>query len=93
MTALQKSRVMKKLILYQATTTKPVINNNYFGEKFQKINQTNINFSVALDSLYTYKLLAKLFNIESNDLNRNLILNIDASSNLISVNGWLIIIF
>ena len=65
----------------------PVINNNYFGEKFQKINQTNINFSVALDSLYTDKLLAKLFNIESNDLNRNLILNIDASSNLISVNG------
>ena len=65
----------------------PVINNNYFGKKFQKINQTNINFSVALDSLYTDKLLAKLFNIESNDLNRNLILNIDASSNLISVNG------
>ena len=56
-------------------------------EKFQKINQTNINFSVTLDSLYTDKLLAKLFNIESNDLNRNLILNIDASSNLISVNG------
>ena len=65
----------------------PVINNNYFGKKFQKINQTNINFSVALDSLYTDKLLAKLFNIESKDLNRNLILNIDASNNLISVNG------
>ncbi len=66
---------------------KPVINNNYFGRKFQKINQTNINFSVALDGLYTDELLRKLFNIESNDLNRNLILNIDASSNLISVNG------
>ena len=65
----------------------PVINNNYFGKKFQKINQTNINFSVALDGLYTNKLLRKLFNIESNDSNRNLILNIDASSNLISING------
>ncbi len=65
----------------------PVINNNYFGKKFQKINQTNINFSVALDGLYTDKLLRKLFNIESNDSNRNLILNIDASSNLISING------
>ena len=65
----------------------PVLNNNYFGRKFQKINQTNINFSLALDSTYTDKLLRKIFNIESSDSNRNLILNIDASSNLISLNG------
>ena len=83
----KKSSYEKIDIISSNNYHKPVINNNYFGEKFQKINQTNINFSVALDSLYTDKLLAKLFNIESNDLNRNLILNIDASSNLISVNG------
>ena len=83
----KKSSYEKIDIISSNNYHEPVINNNYFGEKFQKINQTNINFSVALDSLYTDKLLAKLFNIESNDLNRNLILNIDASSNLISVNG------
>ena len=65
----------------------PVINDNYFGKKFQKINQTNINFSVALDSSYTEKLLRKIFDIESSDSNRNIILNIDASGNLISLNG------
>ena len=83
----KKSSYEKIDIISSNNYHKPVINNNYFGVKFQKINQTNINFSIALDSLYTDKLLAKLFNIESNDLNRNLILNIDASSNLISVNG------
>ena len=83
----KKSSYEKIDIISSNNYHEPVINNNYFGEKFQKINQTNINFSVALDSLYTDKLLAKLFNIESNDLNRNLILNIDASSHLISVNG------
>ena len=83
----KKSSYEKIDIISSNNYHEPVINNNYFGEKFQKINQTNINFSVALDSLYTDKLLTKLFNIKSNDLNRNLILNIDASSNLISVNG------
>ncbi len=83
----KKSSYEKIDIISSNNYHEPVINNNYFGEKFQKINQTNINFSVALDSLYTDRLLTKLFNIKSNDLNRNLILNIDASSNLISVNG------
>ena len=83
----KKSSYEKIDIISSNNYHEPVINNNNFGKKFQKINQTNINFSVALDSLYTDKLLTKLFNIKSNDLNRNLILNIDASSNLISVNG------
>jgi len=83
----KKSSYEKIDIISSNNYHEPLINNNYFGEKFQKINQTNVNFSVALDSLYTDKLLAKLFNVELNDLNRNLILNIDASSNLISING------
>jgi len=83
----KKSSYEKIDIISSNNYHKPVINNNYFGRKFEKINQTNINFSVALDSLYTDKLLNKLFNLESNDSNRNLILNIDASSNLISLNG------
>ena len=83
----KKSSYEKIDIISSNNYHKPVLNNNYFGRKFEKINQTNINFSVALDSLYTDKLLNKLFNLESNDSNRNLILNIDASSNLISLNG------
>ena len=83
----KKSSYEKIDIISSNNYHKPVINNNYFGRKFEKINQTNINFSVALDSLYTDKLLNKLFNLELNDSNRNLILNIDASSNLISLNG------
>ena len=83
----KKSSYEKIDIISSNNYHKPVLNNNYFGRKFEKINQTNINFSVALDSLYTDKLLNKLFNLELNDSNRNLILNIDASSNLISLNG------
>jgi len=83
----KKSSYEKIDIISSNNYHEPLINNNYFGEKFQKINQTNVNFSLALDSLYTDKLLAKLFNVELNDLNRNLFLNIDASSNLISING------
>ena len=83
----KKSSYEKIDIISSNNYHKPILNNNYFGRKFEKINQTNINFSVALDSLYTHKLLNKLFNLESNDSNRNLILNIDASSNLISLNG------
>ena len=83
----KKSSYEKIDIISSNNNYEPMINNNYFGRKFQKVNQTNINFSITLDSLYTDKLLNKLFNIESNDSKRNLILNIDASSKLISVNG------
>ena len=83
----KKSSYEKIDIISSNNNHEPMINNNYFGGKFQKVNQTNINFSITLDRLYTDKLLNKLFNIESNDSNRNLILNIDASSKLISING------
>ena len=83
----KKSSYEKIDIISSNNNHEPMINNNYFGGKFQKVNQTNTNFSITLDSLYTDKLLNKLFDIESNDSKRNLILNIDASSKLISVNG------
>ena len=66
---------------------KPKINYNELGEKLKKINQTNTNFSIALDSSKTTKLLNKIFDKEYNNADRNLILNVDATSNLVSING------
>ena len=59
----------------------------FFGKKFEKIKQTNTNFSVALDSLKTKDFLKKIFDDKINISNGNLILNVDGSSNLISING------
>ena len=59
----------------------------FFGKKFEKIKQTNTNFSVALDSLRTRNFLKKIFDDKINISNGNLILNVDGSSNLISING------
>ena len=59
----------------------------FFGKKFEKIKQTNTNFSVALDSLRTRNFLKKIFDDKINISNGNLILNVDGSSNLISLNG------
>ena len=59
----------------------------FFGKKFEKIKQTNTNFSVSLDSLRTKDFLSKIFNDKITISNGNLILNVDGSSNLISING------
>ena len=59
----------------------------FFGKKFEKIKQTNTSFSVALDSLRTKDFLKKIFDDRINISNGNLILNVDGSSNLISING------
>ncbi len=64
-----------------------LINKNHFSQKFQKINQTNTNFSIALDSSFTNIFLNKIFNNKFDNSSGNLVLNIDASSKLISLNG------
>ena len=66
---------------------KPLINKNHFSQKFQKINQTNTNFSIALDSSFTNIFLNKIFNNKFDNSSGNLVLNIDASSKLITLNG------
>ena len=65
----------------------PKININYFASKFQKINQINTNFSVALDSANTSTFMNKIFGNEFENTDGNLFLNIDASNKLISING------
>ena len=65
----------------------PLINKNHFSQKFQKINQTNTNFSIALDSSFTNIFLNKIFNNKFDNSSGNLVLNIDASSKLITLNG------
>ena len=65
----------------------PKININYFASKFQKINQINTNFSVALDSANTSTFMNKIFGNEFENSDGNLFLNIDASNKLISING------
>ncbi len=74
-------------IISSNNSYKPKINYNELGEKLKKINQTNTNFSIALDSSKTTKLLNKIFDKEYNNADRNLILNVDATSNLVSING------
>ena len=74
-------------IISSNNSYKPKINYNELGEKLKKINQTNTNFSIALDSSYTTKLLNKIFDSVYNNTGRNLILNVDATSNLVSING------
>ena len=65
----------------------PIINKNHFINKFKKINQTNSNFSVALDSTITNEFINIFFNEENQISDGNLMLNIDATSNLILLNG------
>ena len=66
---------------------KPKVNNDLFVQKFKKINQTNTNFSIALDSLKTKEFFKRVFKNEVNISDGNLIINIDASNNLIYING------
>ena len=74
-------------IITSNSNYKPKINNDLFVQKFKKINQTNTNFSIALDSLKTKEFFKRVFKNEVNISDGNLILNIDASNNLIYING------
>ena len=68
---------------------KILLNKNHFSKKFKKINLTNNNFSVALDKNITKTLLTKVFEKKFEGLNSNSILNIDATNNLLKINGVL----
>ena len=74
-------------IITSNSNYKPEANNDLFVQKFKKINQTNTNFSIALDSLKTKEFFKKVFKNEVNISDGNLIINIDASNNLIYFNG------
>ena len=74
-------------IITSNSNYKPEANNDLFVQKFKKINQTNTNFSIALDSLKTKEFFKKVFKNEVNISDGNLIINIDASNNLIYING------
>ena len=74
-------------IITSNSNYKPKVNNDLFVQKFKKINQTNTNFSIALDSLKTKEFFKRVFKNEVNISDGNLILNIDASNNLIYING------
>ena len=74
-------------IITSNSNYKPKVNNDLFVQKFKKINQTNTNFSIALDSLKTKEFFKRVFKDEVNISDGNLIINIDASNNLIYING------
>tara|TARA_A100001011_G_scaffold87889_1_gene92329 strand:- start:3261 stop:5129 length:1869 start_codon:yes stop_codon:yes gene_type:complete len=74
-------------IITSNSNYKPKVNNDLFVQKFKKINQTNTNFSIALDSLKTKEFFKRVFKNEVNISDGNLIINIDASNNLIYING------
>ena len=74
-------------IITSNSNYKPKVNNDLFVQKFKKINQTNTNFSIALDSLKTKEFFERVFENEVNISDGNLIINIDASNNLIYING------
>ena len=74
-------------IITSNSNYKPKVNNDLFVQKFKKINQTNTNFSIALDSLKTKEFFERVFKDEVNISDGNLIINIDASNNLIYING------
>ena len=74
-------------IITSNSNYKPKVNNDLFIQKFKKINQTNTNFSIALDSLKTKEFFERVFKNKVNISDGNLIINIDASNNLIYING------
>ena len=74
-------------IITSNSNYKPKVNKDLFVQKFKKINQTNTNFSIALDSLKTKDFFKRIFKNEVNISDGNLIINIDASNNLIYING------
>lgn len=74
-------------IITSNSNYKPKVNNDLFVQKFKKINQINTNFSIALDSLKTKEFIERVFENEVNISDGNLIINIDASNNLIYING------
>ena len=74
-------------IITSNSNYKPEANNDLFVQKFKKINQTNTNFSIALDSLKTKEFFERVFKNKVNISDGNLIINIDASNNLIYING------
>ena len=65
----------------------PEISKKLFANKFKKINQTNTNFSIILDSTNTTNFLTKIFKEKINISSGNLILNIDSTNNLVFING------
>ncbi len=74
-------------IITSNSNYKPKVNKDLFVQKFKKIYQTNTNFSIALDSQRTKDFFKRVFKDEVNISDGNLIINIDASNNLIYVNG------
>ena len=63
------------------------INKMHFINKFKKINQTNTNFSIALDSGFTNDFMNKIFDKENLISGGNLLLNINTTNNLILLDG------
>ena len=63
------------------------LNKNHFSKKFKKISLTNNNFSVMLDKNSTTSLLTKIFDKKFEGLNSSSIFNIDATNNLLKING------
>ena len=61
--------------------------NDHFIQKFKKLNLTNTNFSIAVDSGYTNDFLNKFLDKKNLNHNSNLILNISATKNVILMNG------
>ena len=65
----------------------PKVSKKLFANKFKKINQTNTNFSIILDSANTTNFLTKIFKEKINISSGNLILNIDSTNKLVFING------
>ena len=65
-------------IITSNSNYKPEANNDLFVQKFKKINQTNTNFSIALDSLKTKEFFERVFKNKVNISVGNLIIIIAA---------------
>lgn len=67
----------------------PKTNKTHFINKYEKINQTNQNFSIAFDSILSTRLTNEIFKTKVDISNNNLILNVDATNNVVFINGIL----
>lgn len=74
-------------IISNNSNYKTSINKNHFSKKFKKISLTNNNFSVMLDKNSTTSLLTKIFDKKFEGLNSSSIFNVDATNNLLKING------
>tara|TARA_Y100000991_G_scaffold136957_1_gene103263 strand:+ start:178 stop:2046 length:1869 start_codon:yes stop_codon:yes gene_type:complete len=85
---LKKYHLVGNIDLITNNTGKvPKINKTHFVNKFKKMNQTNENFSIALDSKLTKKFMNRVFGRKNFKINSNLILNVNAKNDLIVLDG------